>query len=89
MPPTNKYGITIKYTIPSFTASALVLFPSLVRAALHIAHCAFAVKDKDEKSIEMRRTLTMLPFPLAIGVVLLNIVRSNHYVHNNTRYSNI
>lgn len=50
MPPTNKYGITIKYTIPSFTASALVLLPSLVRAALHIAHCAFEVEKTKKKT---------------------------------------
>lgn len=38
---TNKYGIIIKKTIPSFTASAFFTFESPARAARHIAHCAF------------------------------------------------
>lgn len=39
---TSKYGIIIKKTIPSFTASAFFMLESPASAARHIAHWAFA-----------------------------------------------
>ncbi|MGO4904591.1 hypothetical protein [Flavobacterium sp. W20_MBD1_R3] len=32
--------------MPSFTAAAVVVFPSLVNAARHMAHCALAGNEK-------------------------------------------
>lgn len=45
------YGIAIKKTIPSFTASALTELPELSKAALHMAHCALAATDISNRKI--------------------------------------
>jgi len=60
---TNIYGIAIRKTIPSFTASTLALSPVLSREALHIAHCADEVKEK----IKNKRT-NQLPLEKVSGL---------------------
>ena len=64
------YGIAIKYTIPSLTASAFTPPSSLSRAARHIAHWAFEAIEKREKTI-VKTTICKL-------LNLVCIIRRNH-----------
>ena len=87
---TNKYGITIKYTIPSLTAAAFVVLPSPSKAARHMAHCAFIEIEKRKDA--SNKTIPLNEKPVFIFLVLfslVDIVRCNHQIHNNTRHGNI
>lgn len=70
------YGKTIKYVIPEFTPSAIVVSP-FSTTALHIAHCAFANNGKKAS----RKKMDIFKF--------LCIIRRDHYINNYTAYRNI
>lgn len=65
------YGIAIKKTIPSFTASALTVLPELSNAALHMAHCA--LEETPIKKIQIPKK-NLENFELDIGN-LVSIIR--------------
>ena len=48
--------MTIKYTIPSLTASARTPFPSVSKAARHMAHWASAGREKNIQIRNMHTT---------------------------------
>ena len=63
------YGIAIKKTIPSFTASALTAFPELSKAALHMAHCALAATDSSNIQILKKSLENFIEIVDLVGII--------------------
>ena len=64
------YGITIKYTMPSLTASPVIPDSELSSAARHMAHCA-------EADIGIKNNA------IADNFNLVDIVWGDHQINNN------
>ena len=63
------YGIAIKKTIPSFTASALTALPELSKAALHMAHCALAATDSSNIKIPKKSLENFIEIGDLVGII--------------------